>query len=62
MDIKDVAKNLIHCVYGTIPIILRNSIKHTRIENLAIKSSNSIALPFWRLQGFEEIIKVSDEE
>lgn len=55
MDIKDVVKNIIHGVYNTVPHILRESIKHTRVRQISIKTSSSISLPIFNQLTKSEI-------
>lgn len=45
MGVKDLVKNIIHGIYNTIPHILKQSIKHTSVRCISIKTYNSISLP-----------------
>lgn len=32
MKIKEIVKNVIHAIYNTIPHLLKNNLKHTKVE------------------------------
>ena len=62
MDLKDIVKNVIHGVYNTIPHILKQSLKHTSIRQISIKTFNSISLPIFNQLTQNEITLANDEK
>lgn len=61
MDLKDIVKNIIHGAYNTIPHILKESIKHTKVRQISIKTSESISLPILNQLTPEEIGAIRSE-
>jgi len=55
MELKSIVKNIIHAVYNTVPHILKQSLKHTRIKQISIKTSQSISLPIYDCPTEEEL-------
>lgn len=55
MGIKECVKNIIHGVYNTVPHLLKGGVKHTKIEQISIKSFNSISLPIFNQLTVEEL-------
>jgi ribosome biogenesis protein UTP30 len=55
MGIKDAVKNIIHGVYNTVPYILKDAIKHSKIRQISIKTSESISLPIFNQLSDEEL-------
>ncbi len=55
MELKSVVKNVIHAVYNTIPHILKQSLKHTKIKQISIKTAQSISLPIYDCPTEEEL-------
>jgi hypothetical protein len=62
MGVKDIVKNVIHGAYNTIPHILKDAIKHTKIRQLSIKTAGSISLPILNQLSQEEIDAFNLEE
>lgn len=55
MGLKDAVKNIIHGVYNTVPYILKEAIKHSKIRQISIKTSESISLPIFNQLSDEEL-------
>lgn len=55
MAVKDIVKNIIHGAYNTVPHILREAIKHTKVRQLSIKTAGSISLPILNQLSPEEV-------
>jgi ribosome biogenesis protein UTP30 len=55
MGLKETVKNIIHGVYNTIPHILKDSIDHTKVRQVSIKTSESISLPIFNQLSSEEL-------
>lgn len=55
MGVKDAVKNIIHGVYNTVPYILKDAIKHSKIRQISIKTSESISLPIFNQLSDEEL-------
>jgi len=55
MGLKETVKNIIHGVYNTLPYILKDSIDHTKVRQVSIKTSESISLPIFNQLSSEEL-------
>ncbi len=55
MGVKECVKNIIHGVYNTVPHLLKGGVKHTKIEQISIKTFNSISLPIFNQLTAEEL-------
>lgn len=55
MGTKDAVKNIIHGVYNTVPHILKEAIKHSKIRQISIKTAESISLPIFNQLTDEEL-------
>lgn len=62
MSLKESVKNIIHGIYNTVPHILRESIKHTKVRQISIKTADSISLPIFNQLTPEEINSFIEEE
>lgn len=62
MSVKDTVKNVIHGIYNTVPHILRDAIKHTRVRQISIKTADSISLPIFNQLTDEEVKSFIEEE
>jgi len=55
MGLKETVKNIIHGVYNTLPHILKDSISHSKVRQVSIKTSESISLPIFNQLSQEEL-------